>query len=324
MLLENLHITAEQLHEGMVVAVDKPRQWTSFQVVNKLKWQIKRELDIKKFKIGHAGTLDPLASGLLLICIGPATKQIAALQEGEKRYTGTMVLGATTPCYDLERAVDRLYPVAQLSREALETARRRFLGPQQQTPPHFSAVKVNGQRAYLAAREENEPPQELKSKEVNVYQFAITAFRPATPCWRSPSLGLPDFVPGVPPAVYGSNARPAEAETAETAETAEAAEAPNAECRNAECQSRNAAPPQGKAPKAKSPHGKPELYRHPQGAVPDGLPQIDFLIRCSKGTYIRSIARDYGQALGCGAFLSALRRTQVGDFTVEDAYTIEP
>ena len=158
MLLDNLHITATQLHEGLIVPWTNRASGALFKWC-KLQWQIKRQLGIKKFKIGHAGTLDPLASGLLIICVGHATKKIAALQEGEKCYTGTMVLGATTPCYDLERAVDRLYPVAQLSPEALEAARRRFLGPQQQTPPHFSAVKVNGQRAYLAAREENEPPQ---------------------------------------------------------------------------------------------------------------------------------------------------------------------
>ncbi len=253
-------------------------------MVNKLKWQIKRQLGVKKFKIGHAGTLDPLASGLMLICIGPATKQIATLQEGTKQYIGTMVLGATTPCYDLERAVDCFYPVAQIDEQRLEAVRQTFLGTQQQVPPHFSAVKVNGQRAYMAARHEEE--QELKAKEVSIYQFDLHNYRKGAYCWQSPTLGLPDFSPASPPACYGSNARSQE-------------------------ESHHATAP-----------GK-ELYRHPQGIVPDWLPQVDFDVLCSKGTYIRSLARDFGEALGSGAFLSALRRTRVGDYTLTDAYTVE-
>lgn len=284
MLLDDFHITAEQLKDGMVIAVDKPRQWTSFQVVNKLKWQIKRDLGIKKFKIGHAGTLDPLASGLLLICVGPATKQIPLLQDGEKCYTGTMVLGATTPCFDLERAVDHFYPTAHLNEAFLEQTRQLFLGVQQQTPPHFSAVKVNGQRAYLAARQGEE--QELKSKSICIYQFLLTSYRPGCHCWQSPSLGIPGFVPGTPADIYGSNA---------TCEAASAA--------------------------TSSSHDK-DLYQHPLGIVPDGLPQVDFLVRCSKGTYIRSLARDFGVALSSGAFLSALRRTQVGDYTIDNAIKV--
>ncbi len=286
MLLDDLHITAEQLKEGMVVAVDKPRQWSSFQLVNKLKWQIKRRLGVKKFKIGHAGTLDPLASGLMLICIGPATKQIATLQEGTKRYTGTMVLGATTPCYDLERAVDAYYPVAQLDAARIENARQHFLGTQQQVPPHFSAVKVNGQRAYMAARHEEE--QELKAKEVTIYRFELSNYRPGCYCWQSPSLGLPGFVPGTTPTCYGSNAHSEEIATNNTDKATGT-----------------------------------ELYRHPQGIVPDWLPQVDFEVECSKGTYIRSLARDFGEALESGAFLCALRRTQIGSYTIDDAYTIE-
>ncbi len=284
MLLEELHITAEQLKEGMVIAVDKPRQWSSFQLVNKLKWQIKRQLGIKKFKIGHAGTLDPLASGLMLICIGPATKKVDALKKGTRRCTGTMVLGATTPCYDLERAVDMFYPVAHLDAKGIEAARERFLGTQQQVPPHFSAVKVNGQRAYVAARHEEE--QALKSKAVTIYQFDLFNYRPGGYCWQSPSLGLPGFAPGTTPACYGSNTRLQEADSTE-------------------------------ATPAK------ELYRHPQGIVPDWLPQVDFEVQCSKGTYIRSLARDFGEALGSGAFLSALRRTQIGTYTLADSSTVE-
>ena len=138
---------------GMVIAIDKPRQWSSFQVVNKLKWHIKRTFGLKKFKIGHAGTLDPLASGLLLVCVGSATKQIEQLQAGIKEYSGTMVLGATTPCYDLEQAVDRLYPTRHITEELIEKTRQQFVGDIEQVPPMFSAVKVDGQRvvAYTLA-----------------------------------------------------------------------------------------------------------------------------------------------------------------------------
>lgn len=294
MLLEELHITAEQLKEGFVVPVDKPRQWSSFQVVNKLKWQIKHELDIKKFKIGHAGTLDPLASGLLLVCLGPATKRIPILQDSEKYYTGTMVLGATTACYDLERAVDTFYPVAQITENLLEATRQQFLGPQQQVPPMFSAVKVNGKRAYIAARSQAaqqkhqavdhvaqqaigllEEDTVIKEKSVTIHQFDITAFRPGCNVWQSSSLGIPGFTTGQTSATHSHTPTP-----------------------------------------------NTQLYRAPLGIVPDWLPQIDFVVRCTKGTYIRSLARDFGFALGSGAFLSALRRTQVGDYNIESAYTL--
>ena len=257
---------------GIVIAVDKPRQWSSFQVVNKLKWHIKRTFGLKKFKIGHAGTLDPLASGLLLVCVGSATKQIEQLQSGIKEYSGTMVLGATTPCYDLEQAVDRLYPTAHISKELLESTRRRFVGPIEQVPPMFSAVKVDGQRAYISARDGEAVA--IEPKTVTIYDFAITAFRQGT---QTQSIV----------------AEP----TAEKALSS--ASDPQASGRN------------------------PQLYRNPQGEVPEGLPQIDFRITCSKGTYIRSIARDFGLALGSGAFLIDLRRERIGDYTLADALALD-
>ena len=135
-------MTQEALLEGIVLPVDKPRQWTSFQAVNKIKAAIRHVYGLKKFKIGHAGTLDPLASGLLLVCIGKATKRIDELQAGTKVYTGTMVLGATTPCYDLERAVDNYYPFAHITPELLQSVLPQFLGTIQQVPPIFSAVSL--------------------------------------------------------------------------------------------------------------------------------------------------------------------------------------
>lgn len=257
---------------GIVIAVDKPRQWSSFQVVNKLKWHIKRTFGLKKFKIGHAGTLDPLASGLLLVCVGSATKQIEQLQAGIKEYSGTMVLGATTPCYDLEQAVDRLYPTRHITEELIEKTRQQFVGDIEQVPPMFSAVKIDGQRAYISARDGEAVA--IEPKTVTIYDFAITAFR------------------------QGTQTQSEVAEPTTGCARSLANDSPNS--------SRN-----------------PQLYRNPQGEVPEGLPQIDFRITCSKGTYIRSIARDFGLALGSGAFLSDLRRERIGDYTLADALALD-
>lgn len=258
-------MTLDDIETGIVLAVDKPYGWTSFQVVNKIKWQIKRDLGVKKFKIGHAGTLDPLATGLLLVCVGKATKRIDELQSGRKVYTGTIVLGATTPCFDLERAIDAYYPTTQLTEGLIRETSRQFVGDIEQVPPMFSAVKVDGERAYSYAR--NGELTEIAAKRVSVYSFDIPAIR---------NLGCDTPVPSL-----------------------ETLSSPAAD-----------------------PHEK-ELYRHPQGIVPPMLPQVDFRICCGKGTYIRSIARDLGLALGSGAFLSALRREQVGSYSVADAIHIE-
>lgn len=214
--------------EGSVWLVDKPLRWTSFDVVNKLKYEIRRQTGLKKFKIGHAGTLDPLADGLLLICLGKATKRIEELQSREKTYTGTFVLGATTASYDLEQPVENPQPFAHLTRTEVEAACQRLSGPQQQVPPVFSAVKLDGKSAFQYARKGEEVA--LKAKNIEIYSFEITRFE---------------------------------------------------------------------------------------------LPEIDFEIRCSKGTYIRSVARDLGASLGCGAYLKRLRRTAIGDFRVEDALPLE-
>ncbi len=251
-------LTLEQLQAGIVVPVDKPRQWTSFQTVNKIKAVVRNLYGLKKFKIGHAGTLDPLATGLLLVCIGKATKTIPQLQDGDKVYTGTIVLGATTPCYDLERPVDRYYPYEHISREMLDETVGRFTGTILQVPPMFSAVKVAGQRAYEYARTDD-PSVIIQPKPVNVYSFEITDFRA--------SKGTVDAIGTI------DNINPT----------------------------------------AKN------LYKNPLGVVPHHLPQADFRIHCGKGTYIRSLARDLGEALGSGAFLSALRREQIGTYSVADA-----
>lgn len=265
-------MTADTLLEGIVIPVDKPWQWTSFQAVNKVKAVIRNTFGLKKFKIGHAGTLDPLATGLLLICVGKATKRIDELQAGEKVYTGTMVLGATTPCYDLERAVDHYYPYEHITPALIEEARQQFMGDIQQVPPIFSAVKIGGQRAYQYAREAaaGEVPSPTP-KTVHIDEFEITAFRPGRTRFENmqPNQDNSQF------SILNSQIL------------------------------------------------QHHLYDHPQGTVPEHLPQIDFRIRCGKGTYIRSIARDLGLALDSGAFLAALRREQIGNYNVANAVSLD-
>lgn len=268
-------MTQDQLLEGIVIAIDKPYQWTSFQVVNKIKTVIRHTYDLKKFKIGHAGTLDPLATGLLLVCVGKATKRIDELQSGEKVYSGTMVLGATTPCYDLERAIDQVYPYAHITPELLAEKVGQFVGLIDQVPPIFSAVKIGGRRAYSYARQ-LAPDQEAPlptPKQVLVREFDIVGFRP----------GEAVMQPQV------------EDQTLETLHTADVDDAQHLT----------------------------HLYNNPLGTIPEYLPQLDFRIRCSKGTYIRSVARDLGLALDSGAFLSALRREQIGAYHLSDAIRLD-
>ncbi|KWW31292.1 MAG: tRNA pseudouridine55 synthase [bacterium P3] len=259
-------MTAEELLAGVVIPIDKPRQWTSFQAVNKVKAIIRNRYGLKKIKIGHAGTLDPLATGLLLVCVGRATKEIDRLQQGDKIYTGTMVLGATTPCYDLEQPIDRHYPFEHITPTLLDTVRQQFIGKIEQVPPIFSAVKIDGQRAYTYARADNTEAVPA-SKQVHVAEFDITAYRPGS---------------------------------METAGEA----------------------PQTTENKQTEPN-KLHRYNNPVNYIPAHLPQLDFRIRCGKGTYIRSIARDIGIALHSGAFLAALRREQAGDYNIQQSVALE-
>lgn len=215
------------IENGSIILVNKPYTWTSFQVVNKLKYHIKHKYGVKKFKIGHAGTLDPLATGLLIICIGKFTKRIEEFQAKEKEYTGVFRLGATTPCFDLEKPIDNEYPYLHITNEDVLRVANSFTGEIDQTPPLFSAVKVEGKRAYELARENQEV--ELKSKKIIISEFEVK------------NINLPD---------------------------------------------------------------------------------VEFRIVCSKGTYIRSIARDFGLALNSGAHLIELERTRIGEFKLEDALNV--
>lgn len=213
---------------GTMLLVDKPQDWTSFDVVNKIRHKIKRRLGVKKIKVGHAGTLDPMATGLLIICTGKATKTIDGYQGMPKTYTGTVLLGATTPSFDAETPVDAQYPIDHITNEAIEAARQQFIGDLEQIPPVFSAIKVDGQPLYKKARKGIEV--KVEPRPVSIYSFEITRI---------------------------------------------------------------------------------------------DLPEIDFEVHCSKGTYIRSLAHDFGKALDSGAHLIALRRTAIGEYKVNDAWQIE-
>lgn len=218
----------EDFKSGKILLFDKPLEWTSFQLVNKVRWLIRKHFNIKKIKVGHAGTLDPLATGLLIICTGKATKQIENLQGQEKEYTGTFTLGATTPSYDLETEIDEKFPIDHLSEKEIREATKNFIGDIQQLPPVFSALKKDGKRLYEYARSGEEV--KISARKVNISEFEITAI---------------------------------------------------------------------------------------------DLPNVDFRVVCSKGTYIRSLAHDFGKALNSGAHLSALRRTRIGNYTVKDALTVD-
>lgn len=218
----------EELMSGVVLLVDKPLGWTSFDVVNKIRSRLRKLMNLKKIKVGHAGTLDPLATGLVIVCVGKATKAIDYFMATEKEYVARVKFGATTPSFDLETEVDQLFSVEHIDEEKVKKTLSDFCGVQQQVPPAFSAVKINGQRAYRLAR--NSKKVNMEARQVTFHEIRLIEFQ----------------------------------------------------------------------------EYEAEIY-----------------LRCSKGTYIRSFARDLGQALESGAHLSALRRTGIGPYKVSDALDIE-
>lgn len=218
----------ENFLSGEIILIDKPLEWTSFQVVNKIRWIIKSTYGIKKIKVGHAGTLDPLATGLLIICTGKMTKSIEQFMGQEKEYTGTFTLGATTPSYDLETPINMEFPIDHIDEEMLQATLSKFIGTIDQQPPVFSALKKDGKRLYEYAREGTQV--EVPHRKVNIHDFNLTQI---------------------------------------------------------------------------------------------DLPNVDFRVSCSKGTYIRSLANDFGKALNSGAYVTGLRRTRIGDFNIEKALSIE-
>lgn len=238
---------------GQIILIDKPLKWTSFDVVKKIHYQLRKELDIKKIKVGHAGTLDPLATGLLIVCTGKFTKKIDEIQAQTKEYTGTITIGATTPSFDLEKEVDEEFPVEHITEVMIKETAQSFIGEQQQTAPIHSAKKIDGKRAYEYARSGEEV--EIKSNLVTIKSFEV--------------LGISNHINELKDVVIIDE--------------------------NYKNDRINLAPNYEK-----------------------GL-HVKFKITCSKGTYIRSIARDFGIKLNSGAHLSELRRTKIGDFDVENA-----
>jgi len=212
---------------GEILLVDKEVSWTSFDAVKSIRGTLQKAHNLRRFKVGHAGTLDPLATGLLLICTGKATKKIDSLQAQEKVYTGKIFLGATTPSSDLETEVDQEFPINHISKEDVLNCAKSFEGEHEQTPPVFSAVKIDGKRAYEYARKDEKV--KMKSRKIFIHHFKITNIE---------------------------------------------------------------------------------------------FPLVEFEIKCSKGTYIRSIARDFGAKLNSGAYLHLLRRTMIGDYSVDDALSV--
>lgn len=213
---------------GEIIAVDKPLHWTSFDAVKRIRGAIQRRLEVKKFKVGHAGTLDPLATGVLIICTGRATRLIEQLQAGEKEYIATLRLGATTPSFDLETEIDATYPTDHIDEQSIRSILTQFQGTIRQVPPTYSAVKIDGKRAYKFARKGKEV--ELKPKELTISEIELLDFQ---------------------------------------------------------------------------------------------MPSLTIRVVCSKGTYIRALARDIGQKLNSGAHLTALKRTKVGNITIENCLSVE-
>ena len=287
----------EDYPEGIVVVVDKPYRWTSADVIRKVKWMAIKHFHKKNLKVGHAGTLDPLATGVLLVCIGKATKLAETFQKARKQYVAGVTFGATTASYDLEKEVDGFCDLGGVSEEALRGVLPSFVGEQDQVAPLFSAKSVDGVRVYEIARKRYKaglPVDELdvlQASRINIYDLSLQSY------WGG--------VPSEP--VRGSAAHPSQpVGWAPPSNVAEGGTPPGGDT----------------SPVGQDDRRKPS-NRINVAEVPEGLPQAEILVDCSKGTYIRALARDLGEALGSGAFLHSLRRTKNGGFSVEEALSIE-
>ena len=223
-----MKFTPQSITEGELLLIDKPLEWTSFQVVNKIRWALKRKFNIKKLKVGHAGTLDPLATGLLIICTGKMTKKISEFQDLDKTYIGTITLGATTPSFDLETPINKRFPLKHLNKEKIIEAKKNFIGTINQYPPIFSAIKKKGKRLYEFARIGKKI--DIQSRKVVIYDLEFSKIN---------------------------------------------------------------------------------------------LPDLNFKLKCSKGTYIRSLANDFGKSIDSGGYLSSLRRTAVGSFKIKNSIQLQ-
>ena len=288
--------------EGIVLAVDKPYRWTSADVIRKLKYAAIRHFAKKNLKVGHAGTLDPLATGVLLVCIGPACKRAQELQDHDKEYIARIRFGATTPSYDLEKEVDRRFPFEHITREAVEAALPAFLGEQEQVAPLFSAKSVDGVRAYELARKlyrsgrtaelDAAALDTLHRSRIVISELELLDFVPA-------GIGVSESVATLGP-VRGRDPLPqavggvGEADDSETPIPAGTSASSTASSR---------------------------INVADTSAL--GLPEAVIRIACSKGTYIRAFARDLGEALGSGAHLGGLIRSRSGSFRIEDALSVD-
>tara|TARA_B110000858_G_scaffold110203_1_gene125992 strand:- start:809 stop:1498 length:690 start_codon:yes stop_codon:yes gene_type:complete len=221
-------ITKEDYLSGKLLLIDKPLNWTSFQVVNKIRWLIRNKFSLKKIKVGHAGTLDPLATGLLIICTGKMTKEISKFQVQTKKYTGTFLLGSTTPSYDLETEPNKSFPVDHITENLITKSVQKFIGKIKQKPPIFSAIKKNGKRLYQSARLGEDVI--IDDREIEIFSFNILKI---------------------------------------------------------------------------------------------DIPNIDFEVECSKGTYIRSLANDFGKELSSGATLTKLKRTKIGEYSIDESISVD-
>jgi len=228
--MENAKNRPYDFQAGEVLLIHKPYTWTSFDVINNLRLFIRHNFKIRKVKVGHAGTLDPLATGLIILCTGKFTKRIEEFQAQEKEYIGTFTLGATTPSFDMEKEIDNTFPVEHITEEMIRETAGKFIGAQQQLPPIYSAVRIEGKRLYKHARKGTEEEVEIKPRDIYISEFEITKVI---------------------------------------------------------------------------------------------FPVVWFRVVCSKGTYIRGLARDFGEALGSGAYMTSLQRTRIGDFHLKEAMSLD-
>ena len=287
--------------DGIVLPIDKPWRWTSADVIRKVKFAAIKHFRKKNLKVGHAGTLDPLATGVLLVCIGPACKRAQEFQDHDKEYVAGVSFGATTPSYDLEKEVDRLFPYDHVTEEAIRAVLPSFLGTQEQVAPLFSAKSVDGIRAYEMARK----------------------------MYRNAQKGLfdPDFDAAALETLHHSTITISEIElldfTGASAGMEASAETPRTKTFSPEKRSKKFCPtPWADATCSETVISSASSRIHVADTSALGLPEAHIRIACSKGTYIRALARDLGEALGTGAHLSSLVRTRTGDFRVEEALSL--
>ena len=302
--------------EGIVLPVNKPYRWTSADVIRKLKFAAFRHFWKKNLKVGHAGTLDPLATGVLLVCLGPACKQAQTLQDHDKEYIARIRFGATTPSYDLEKDVDRRFPYEHITADAVREALQGFLGPQEQVAPLFSAKSVDGVRAYEMARKlyrsgrmselDEAALETLHRSRIVVSGLELLEFKAPAGKAFSSAKNLADATENALPAAEKSTDNATEVDLPEGDAFHGASAIYFAE---------------GKASPAGESNASYRINVADTSAL--GLPEAVIRIACSKGTYIRAFARDLGEALGSGAHLAGLVRSRSGDFRIEDALSLE-